>query len=253
MDSLTVASISFVCIFGGAMFGLYVRSLLPGHHLTGVTMDTVKIAAGLIATLAAMVLGLLVTSAKGTLDSMNSELTQEGVKVIIFDRVLKAYGPETQAIRADLRNSVTSGIEMIWPEHENATASIKAIEAREGIERIQQGLRELSPRTDVQRQLHSQALQLAAEMAQTRWLLIVQSAQPLPLPFLIVLLLWLTALFACIGLIAPGNPTNMSVLLICALSLSAAIFLIIEMSTPLTGIIKVSSAPLHKALAAIGK
>ncbi len=253
MSSISIALIAFACISGGALLGPYVRSRLPDHHLNGNALEIVKMGAGLIATLAALVLGLMVSSAKGTLDAMNAGLTQEGAKIIVLDRTLASYGPETKEVREQLRSAVASAIDIIWPEDKNRHANMKTIEATRSIEIIQDRLRGLSPHSDAQRQLQSQALQLAADMAQTRWILIEQTEQTLPPAFIFVLLFWLTVLFACVGLLAPGNTTIIAVLLVCALSVSGAVFLILEMSTPLTGIIKVSSAPLQKALANLGR
>lgn len=253
MSSITISLIAFACISGGALLGPYVRSYLPDHHLNGNALEIVKMGAGLIATLAALVLGLMVSSAKGTLDAMNAGLTQEGAKIIVLDRTLASYGPETKEVREQLRSAVVSAIDMIWPEDKSRHANMKTIEATRSIEIIQDRLRGLSPHSDAQRQLRSQALQLAADMAQTRWVLIEQTEQTLPPAFIFVLLFWLTVLFACVGLLAPGNATIIAVLLVCALSVAGAVFLILEMSTPLTGIIKVSSAPLQKALANLGR
>lgn len=210
-------------------------------------------AAALIATLAALVLGLLVSSAKSSLDMMNSELTQSSTKIIVLDRVLANYGPETKEVRDQLRGSVATAIGLIWPEEKTRQAHVDNIEVASGIERIQDKLRELLPRNNSQRILQSQALQIAAELAQSRWLLIEQTQSSLPKAFLIVLLFWLTMLFVCFGMLAPRNATVIAVLLVSALSVSGAIFLILEMNTPLTGTIKVSSAPLRKALDHLGK
>jgi len=96
---MTVALIAFVCIFGGALLGLFLRTLLPEHHLRDDSRDALKLGAGLIATLVALVLGLLVSSAKSSFDAMNSGLTELGAKVILLDRILAQYGPETMEAR----------------------------------------------------------------------------------------------------------------------------------------------------------
>jgi hypothetical protein len=253
VSSITVALFAFVCIFGGALLGLLLRAFLPDDHLSKEGKDVVKLGAGLIATLAALVLGLLVSSAKSSLDTMNSELTQSSAKVIALDRVLANYGPETKEVRDLLRGNFTTAIDLIWPEEKTRQARVDNAEVASGIERIQDKLRELSPRNDSQRLLQTQALQMAADVAQARWLLIEQTQSPLPKTFLIVLIFWLTMLFVSFGMLAPRNATVIAVLLVCALSVSGAIFLILEMNTPLTGMIKVSSAPLHKALDHLGK
>ncbi len=253
MSSITIALIAFVCISAGALLGLFIRSFLPDHHMSEDAKGIVKLGAGLIATLAALVLGLLVSSAKGTLDSMNSELMQVGAKIILLDRTLAKYGPETKEVRELLRSNVASTINRIWSEEKTSNVNIKTIEASKVIEMMGDKMRGLSPRNDLQRQFQSQALQMLADLAQSRWLLIEQIQQKLPTAFLVVLLFWLTVLFASFGLLSPGNATVITVLLICALSVAGAIFLINEMNTPLTGTIKASSVPLRVALKNLGR
>ena len=116
MNSLTIALISAGCIFSGVLLGMFLRRLLPDHHLSNDSKDTVKLAAGMIATLSALILGLLVSSAKGTFDTMNAEITQSAAKIILLDRVLATYGPETGDVREQFRRVVASGIESTWPE-----------------------------------------------------------------------------------------------------------------------------------------
>ena len=253
MSSFTVALFAFACIFGGALSGLLLRAFLPQHHLSEDSRDVVKLGAGLVATLAALVLGLLISTALGSLNTMGSELTESSAKVIELDRVLASYGPETKEARDLLRGSVVTAIGLVWPEEKASPIRIDSVEVASGVERIQGKLRELSPRNDSQRLLQPQALQIASELAQSRWLLIEQTQSSLPTAFLIVLVFWLTMLFVCFGMLAPRNGTVLAVLFVSAISVSGAIFLILEMNTPLTGIIKVSSAPLRKALEHLGK
>ena len=247
------ALIAFTCIFGGALLGILIRSILPNHHLNEATRDVVKLGAGLIATLAALVLGLLISSAKDDLNTINTELTQMGAEIILFDRVLANYGPETKEVREMARSSLVITMARIWPKDGARKLNISTVEASRNLEEIQAKLRGLSPRNESQRQLQSQALQLAAQSAQSRWVLIEQTQQPLPTAFLVILLFWLTILFAGFGLLSPVNTTILVVLFVCALSVSGAIFLILEMDTPFTGIVKVSSATLQKALDNLGR
>jgi len=253
VSSITIASIACAFIFGGALLGLLLRAFLPEHHLTGEAKDVVKLGAGLIATLAALVLGLLVSSAFSSLDTMNSELTQASAKIIVLDRVLAKYGPETKEARDLLRGGVATAIGRTWPEEKAGQGRVDSAEVTADIDRIQEKLRELSPRDNSQRLLQAQALQIAAELTHARWLLIEQTQGSLPEAFLIVLLFWLTMLFVSFGMLAPRNATVITVLLVCAVSVSGAIFLILEMNSPLTGMIKVSSAPLRNALDHLGK
>jgi len=253
MSSITIGLISAGCIFGGAVFGLFLQGLLPEHHLRDTSKDTVKVVAGTIATLSALVLGLLVGSAKSSFDATNTAIVQNGAKIILLDRVLAAYGPETKDLREQFRGNVAAGIEMFWPEEKGEGSGMAGFERAAPMEAIQAKLRGLAPATDAQRQLLSQAEQITNDMLQARWLLIEQAQSALPLPFLVVLLFWLTMLHLSFGLFAPRNWTVFAVLLISALSVSGAIFIILEMNHPLQGMIKVSSAPMRKALEHLGQ
>jgi hypothetical protein len=149
--------------------------------------------------------------------------------------------------------ATAAGIKRIWPNESAKGADFSKMEAATGMAEAYSKIRELSPRNDFQKYLLTQALQIGADMMQSRWMLIEQSQTNLPGIFLLVLTFWLTVLFIQFGLLAPLNRTALSALLICALSMSCAIYLILELNNPLEGAIKVSSAPLHKALVLIGK
>jgi len=249
----TIFLISVGCIFGGALLGLLLSRVLPEQHLRDNSKDTVKVVAGTIATLAALVLGLLVGSAKNSFDALNTEITQSSTKVILLDRALAAYGPETKEAREQLRRGVITLIEMFWPEEKTEASGFAVFERTNKIETLQAKLRELTPATDAQRQLLSQAQQISSDLVQSRWLVIEQAQSALPVPFLVVLLFWLSMLHLSFGLFAARNATVITVLLISALSVSGAIFIILEMSHPLQGMVKVSSAPMRKALEHLGQ
>ena len=208
---------------------------------------------GLIATLAALVLGLLISSAKSSFDAVDTAVTQSGAKVILLDRALANYGPETKDIREHLRSTVIAGIEMFWPGEKAEGAGLAGFERATAMEELQAKVRQLTPATDLQRQLRSEAEKLSGELLETRWLLIAQSQRSLPMTFVVVLLFWLTMLHISFGLLAARNATVITVLLISALSVSGAMFIILEMDHPLNGMIKVSSAPLRKALEHLGQ
>src|SRR5438132_14213174 len=114
MSSQIIFLISAACIFGGALIGLLLHRLLPEQHLRDNSKDTVKVVTGTIATLAALVLGLLVSSAKSSFDTMNTAITQSSAKVILLDRVLATYGPDTKDIGEQFRRAVAAGIEVFW-------------------------------------------------------------------------------------------------------------------------------------------
>jgi hypothetical protein len=254
MSALAISLIAFACIFGGTLLGMFVRTILPQHHVSNESKDAVKLGTGMIATMAALVLALLIASAKGNFDTMSSGLRQTASRVILLDRVMAQYGPETKEARELLRRSIDSTIKRIWPEDKIGQAVTEPPGGRAPIEAIQDQLRQLSPRNDAQRWLQSRALQISGDIAEGRWLLIEQLGQrSIPMPFFLMLVFWLTVIFASFGLFSPRNATVIAVLLICALSAAGALFLIMELDTPYEGLIKVSSAPLVNALAHLGQ
>jgi hypothetical protein len=255
MTSIEWGLISAGCITTGTLLGLRIGAALPKDHVSSDSKDTLKIASGMIATLVALVLGLLVASAKNSFDTVNAESVASGSKLIYLDHVLARYGPETKPARDQLRMSLAAGIERMWPEERSHTISgADALEGNgSGMEHLQDFLDTLTPATDAQRQMLAQARQVGSDLQQSRWLAVEQQQMTLPTTFLVVLLCWLTMLFICIGLFAPRNITVCFALLFCAVSFSTAIFLIVELSRPLDGLMKISSAPMRKVLEHISK
>ena len=248
MNSTSIALASAACIFLGALLGLLLQRLLPGHHLSKETQDVVRLSAGTIATLTALVLGLLVSSAKSSFDTMNNGIVQSSAKIIILDDDLARYGPETKAAREQLMRAVAATIERIWPAEKTGVSALSVIERANGMKLVQDKVSELKPQTDAQRQALGRAQQIVSDVSQTRWLLIEQERNQLPLPLLVILVFWITLLFVSYGLFAPTNATALTVLFLGACAISAAIFLVLELNQPLEGFIKVSAAPLRNAL-----
>lgn len=254
MSELAISLIAFSCIFGGMLLGMFLRGVLPEHHLSNESKDGLKLGTGMIATLAALVLGLLIASAKGSFDTINSGLLHISSKTILLDRVMAHYGPETKEVRDQLRSSVASAIEQVWPKERTGLTEAKALDPRIGLEALQDKLRQLSPQNDAQRWLQSRALQVSGDIAESRWLLIEQLGQSsLPMPFFVMLVSWLVIIFFSFGLLSPRNATVILILLVCALSAAGALFLIQELDRPYGGLITVSSAPLRNALAYLGQ
>ena len=253
MDPLIVGLISVVCISIGLLVGLLLQNILPAHHQDAASKDAVKIGAGMLATLTALVLGLLVSSAKSSFDVMNTAIASAGAKIIMFDRTLANYGPETNDVRHQLRQIVAGAIDRIWSSKKTSLGGLRAAESGTGVETIQMKLNEHTPKNKAQEQLLAQAHQIANDVAQTRLMTIEEQQNVLPPIFLIFLIFWLVVLFFSFGLFAPRNATVLALLLFCALSVSSAIFLVLEMNRPLDGVIKASNAPLRKALELIDK
>ena len=253
MSSFVIGLVSAGSIFAGALLGMGLARRLPGHHLSKEMQDLVKLSAGTIATLTALVLGLLVSSAKSSFDTINTGIVQGSAKFILLDHTLARYGPESKAVREQLKRVVAAAIEMVWPTEKTGVTALTAIERANGIELVQDKLRELTPQNDAQRQALAQAQQLANDLAQAKWLLTEQAQNQLPIPLLLILVFWLVLLFVSFGLFAPRNVMALTVLLVGACAISAAIFLVLELNQPLDGFIKVSSAPLQNAMKHLGQ
>jgi len=249
MSSITVGFISAACIGTGLFLGLFLGKALPEHHVNDRSKDTIKMAAGMIATLSALVLGLLVASAKNTFDTISNADTAAGANIILLDRVLAQYGPEAKPVRDELHHAVEAEVQTIWPKgNSSETSDDEGIEKAGDLGPVQQKLGVLSPTTDNQRDLIQQARQILGSLTQTRWQLVEESHAEVPTVLYVVLLSWLTLLFMSFGLFAPRNFTVIAALGLCIVSFSTAIFLFDEMTSPLDGMIKVSGTPMQKAL-----
>ena len=249
MNPTIVGMIVFCCASGAALAGNWLRIALPEHHLDAESRDTVKLGIGLIATMTALVLGLVTASAKGSFDAVDTAVKNTAADILTLDRLLARSGPETGEIRGALRHAVASRIEMIWPRSSSQPAPMQPSVSASGVEGLADAIRGLTPRDDSQRLLQSRAVDLAEAVLQARWLVFAGGGTSVPLLFLVVLVLWLTITFASFGLLAPRNATVLAVLLVCALSLGSAVFLILEMDGPFDGLLQVSADPLRYAYA----
>ncbi len=251
MQSLLSALITLGCLCAGIILGSVIRNRLPDHHLHDDSRDVVKMASGMIATLVALVIGLLVSSSKATYDQASGEVTQIGARIILLNRLLERYGPETKAIRERMREGIATNVELLWPTS-GMKPSLAGIERTTGMDDVHDMIVELKPKDEGHRVLRSHAIATCIELAHSRWMIIEQAQTTLPMPFLAMLIFWLTVLFASLGLLAPRNATTWCCLFVCAVSMAGAIYLILEMNRPLEGAVQISPAPLKKALSVIG-
>jgi hypothetical protein len=253
MSSLLIASLVFACLLVGALLAMLVGRALPEHHLSSESRDVVKLGLGVIATLTALVLGLLIASAKGTFDAQTSAVKQLSANVVLLDRLLVRYGPETKEARDLFHRFVTSTFDSLWPEDSSRKATLTTDAETGELGAFYDKVSALAPKTDAQRVIKGRALDLTTEVAQTRLRLAAQKDSSIPVPFLVVLVSWLVILFSGYGLMAPRNATVIVVLMVCALSISIALFLILEFDKPFDGVVRVSSAPFREALSRLGK
>ena len=251
MSSIAISFLTLALVFGGALFGIFLRTSLPEHHLTSDSKDVVKLGIGLVGTMAALVLGLLIASAKSSFDMQSAELTEMSSKLVLLDRVLAHYGPAAQESRDLVRVSV--GRTLAGMELQARTRDSHSDPMSAGSEILYDKVQALVPANDAQRTMQGQALGLVIALGQMRWLIYEQRASSVSMPLLVVLISWLTIIFVSFGLFAPFNATVLTSLFVSALSFSGAIFLILEMYTPYGGLIQISNAPLRAALAHLGR
>lgn len=254
MSSLSISVLTLACVFGASLLGMVLNKVLPVSHLNDGSRDTVKLVTGLLATLSALVLGLLIASSKGSYDRTNQEFLQISVEVVLLDHALAAYGPETKEVRTQLVTAYKARIDQLFPGTEAGAAS-SPLQARPlAIENVETKLRALLPASDAQRAHMTRALQLIDNVTRAGWLLTIEQADTeVPRPMLGVLISWLIAMFLGFGLVAPRNATTVFALLIGALAVSTSIFLIEEMSHPLDGVISISAAPMRNAMHYLGR
>jgi hypothetical protein len=249
MTHIFIALGVFALVSLCALIGMVLRKVQPARHLEKPSMNAVKMVTGLIATLAALVLGLLVSSSKNTLDTVNNELVHNAINFLQLDRMLRAYGPDAQGLRLEIIGDYAEVVDLLATSRQDETALLAGQERLHRLGDYQVRLMSLPAHGDAQRQIRDEAVKLQGAIVATRWLVLMQREGTLSAPLLVVLLLWLAVIFLAFGLTSPPNPVVVSGIVLCALSAAGAIFLILEMGQPLDGLIHISLAPLQDAVA----
>jgi Protein of unknown function (DUF4239) len=254
MSPIAVALLAFALMLLAILVGGFIQGKLPEGHLTADAKEVVKLSMGIMGTLAALVLGLLIANAQSSFAARQSEINQLTANVILLDTLLKQYGDDAHNARLSLRNAIPRVADRIWREGQSAEAvasqssSFQAAAEGEG---FYQQIQNLAPSTDNQREIRDRLLQVTVDTAQERFLLFSHLGSSIPAPFLVVLLFWLAVLFASFALLARPNATTLASLIVCALSVSGAIFLILELDEPFSGFMSIDSEPLLHALPAL--
>ena len=276
MNPFLVAFLFFASALGATLVGFLLRRKLPEHHVSEHSRGVIILSTKLVATMTALLLGLLVSSANDSLRSFGSDLEQMGARLATLDRLMKAYGPETREIRHTLREHTALSVLVIWPEErermirlklpgsDSPPAAAREASARDGADPvssmavtpflplIESKLLELEPQDGAQRWRQGECLRQLSILAEQHWLLVEKAQSTVPATLLVLLLAWLLILFTTFGLFAPRNSTVTTVLVLCAVSASAAVFVILEMNSVTSGLLKVSGEPLIRALSVMG-
>jgi len=253
VTAISIATVTFACAFGGALLGTYVRSILPATHLSKESQDVMRLVMGLIATMTALLLGLVTASARSTFDNQDAASRTSAANILTLDRLLARYGPETRSTRDLIRQAVAFRIETTWPDDGSAGSGLTQAQGPAAVEEIENQILQLSPATDAQRWFKSEALRLSQDIVTARWRALGSQEGSVPLLFLTVVIFWLTMTFGSFGLYAQPNATVITVLFVSAFSVAAAVFLTLELDDPFSGLIKISSGPFRYVLANLGE
>lgn len=230
---------------------MFLRRVLPEHHLSSHSKDSVLLATGLVATMAALILGLLIASANDAYNKESNGITEMAAKVIFLDRMLANYGPESSEARATLRSVAERIVANTWPQSSSTAATLDPTSVHgEGLYHAIQGL---APKSELQTALKSQALTTSFELSQLRWLEFEQADNATSSPMLFVLSFWLAVLFLSFGMFSPPNGTVVISLFLAALSVAGAVFLLLELNNPFGGVMQISEAPFIDAIKHLGK
>jgi hypothetical protein len=245
MHSLMVSSVVFALVFAGALAGMALRRALPEDHLGTDAKETVRLAIGLVVTMTGLVLGMLVSSAKTYYDGQKNVVAEMSSEVIVLDNLLESYGPESKQLRFEARDFVGDAVDRIWPK-EKATSQLRPSNSGQS---VYEQLEVLAPKSDFQASAKAQIAASIQRLKKTYWLMFLNSEQTsMSVPLLMVVTSWLVAIFVSFGIFAPSNSTVMVTLIICALAVSAAIFIIMEMYAPFSGIMRISPVAVRDAL-----
>jgi len=244
---------TFACVFGGALLGTYIRKILPSAHLSKESQDVMRLAMGLVATMTALLLGLVTAAARSSFDSQDATMRTNATNILALDRLLARYGPETRATRDLISKAVAFRIETTWPGDGSAGSGLTQAQGTPAVEEVENQILHLVPATDAQRWFKSEALRLTEDVIKARWRSLGSQGGSVPILFLAVVIFWLTVTFVSFGLYAPPNASVITVLFVAAISVAAAVFLTLELDGPFDGLIKISSGPMRYVLSQLGQ
>jgi hypothetical protein len=246
MNSVAVSSVVFVLVFAGGFVGVALRRILPQEHLGQDAKDTMRLAIGLVVTMTGMVMGMLVSSAKTYYDGQRNKVAEMSAEIILLSNGLDAFGHDSEPLRIEARRFVGDAADRIWPKEKSSLYQLRP-ENDSAI--IMEQLQLLTPKNEMQVVAKAEISSLIQSLRRSYWLMFLESEQAtIPLPLLFVVTSWLVVIFISFGIFAPPNATVIATLTICALAVSGAIFIIMEMYSPFSGVLKISSMAVRDAM-----
>ncbi len=255
MDASRFGLAVAAAVFAGGLVGLGLQRVLPERLTTGPARDMVGAVIGLLSLLSALVLGLLIWTAYGVYSGQNLAIQTLAAKVLQLDFALADYGPDADAGRALLRQDLARSIDEVWGrrESDSAFAANSFSQAIANLRRRQGYLDSLSPATDMQRTALAAAEATVDGIAQARLQMAFALASPVSYPLVLTVVSWATGLFLGFGLMSRAAPMSVAALACGAAAVASVAFLIVDLSSPYSGVFRASPAPLEQVLHYMGQ
>jgi hypothetical protein len=239
------------CLLAAVWIGMRLRRFLPEDHVSSHSRDTVKLAVGLVATMSALLLGLLVNSAKTSYDTTRTQVMQKASEYALLDRILVIYGPRAAEVRGKLPALIAESTRSVWPDDADIQAQLKRVTEMGNAFYV--AVLRLEARDETERALKAQAVSLTLELGQLVSLMQAHLTTSISIPMLVMVVLWLVVIFFAFSLTSPPNATVNFALIASALCAAGSIFLILELDQPFGGLMQVSSEPMLNVLRQLGK
>src|SRR5215471_1500634 len=225
-DPLIIGLIVYALLLAGALAGWKMRKRLPAHHLTDETKSLVNMSTAVVATVSALVLGLLISNANATFTRLGGEVTSLSAEILRLDQILRRYGSAADQARGTLRQYAEQKSADLFPEDAGHVDLVNS-STYELLQRLEDMLLALKPAN-----------------ARDQWWV----GQATPKAFVALLVFWLVFLFCSFGLFAPHNWTSAVVLTLCALAVAGAVAGFLELEQGFGRLIRVSPEPMHQAV-----
>ena len=246
-NPLIVGLIVFASVLAGAFAGWTTKQRLPKHHLTDETKNVVSVSMAVVATVSALVLGLLISNANTKFSVLEGEVTALSAEILRLDQILRRYGPDANPARETLRQYAEQKTADLFP-NDPANVRLGNPSTYELLQRLEDLLLAMKPATPRDQWWLGQAMSLAAKMGDIRWLLAQQIGQSTPTAFVALLVFWLALLFFSFGLFAPHNLTSAAILTLCALAVAGAVGMFLELEQGFGRVVHISSQPMRQAV-----
>ncbi|MBR0777252.1 hypothetical protein JQ543_28260 [Bradyrhizobium diazoefficiens] len=246
-NTLLIGLIVFAIIVAGAFAGAEVQRRLPKHELKEDTRSLVNVSTAVVATVSALVLGLLISNANTSFTRLGGEVTTLSAEILRLDHLLSRYGPSAEPARQLLLNFAERKEADLFPEH-HGLVHLRNPSTYEQLQRLEDTLLTLKPANSRDQWWLSQALILASKIGDATWLLAQQVGEGTPKAFVALLVFWLALLFASFGLFAPPNLISAATLTLCALAVAGAVAMFLELEQGFGAIIHISQLPMHQAI-----